>query len=68
MRQPDAAGFEVVADLFVLHPIKTVLFEQLRQALPGAGLGFELRQQMIKQGLHHAAQLRLGAARGAEPV
>ncbi len=68
LRQPDATSLEVVADLFVLHPIKTVLLEHLGQALPATRLRLQLWNQMVEQRGHHPTQLRAGVARGAEPT
>jgi hypothetical protein len=56
LRQADAAVFQVGADLLVLRPVKAVLFEQLSQALPGAGVVFEAGQETVKQGLDQAAE------------
>ena len=68
LRDANAAIFQIVANLFVLHAVEAVLFEQLREAVLAAVPGFQPGQQAVEQSLHHAGKFRPRAAGGAEAV
>ena len=61
--QSNTPAPQICFDLFMLDPVKSVPFQQLRQRLMLIGLRASLRQDAVKYLLQHPLQRGIGPAR-----
>ncbi len=66
--EADAPGLEILADLLVHHAVEAVFGQQARERVAGACVLVATRENGVEQRVHHALQLRPGAAGGGELV
>ena len=68
LRQTDAPVAQVRLNLLVLHAVKSVSIQQRFQALRGIGFLRALRNEMLKDALHHPLKFRDSVAGGGEAL